>query len=143
MSETNQAHSQEEVVLSHDEKMVNLAANIMYVLDSWKLSGEEIIDILALPDSIKVRHLSQFRRDKAFPDLPEVNERIRHIIGITDALQTSYPTSPHMATFWLHNKSKRFKGKSPVQIIINRGLDGLIDIRKHLDCTYDWFSDDN
>lgn len=129
--------------LSHEEQMRNLSSNIMFILDSWKLSGEQIISLLALPDTVKVRHLSQFRRNTPFPDLPQVNERIHHIIGIMDALNTSYPTSPHMANFWLHNKSKRFKGKSPVQVITSRGLDGLIDIRRHLDCTYDWFSDNH
>jgi len=122
---------------------VKLGNSIMAILDSWKLSGDEILNVLALPEKIKVRHLGQFRKDNPLPDTPEVNNRISHIIGITKALQTSYPTNPSMAQFWLNKESKRFNNKTPINIIINGGLEGLVDIRKHLDCTYDWFSDKN
>jgi hypothetical protein len=122
---------------------VKLGNTIMAILDSWKLSGDEILNVLALPKKIKVRHLGQFRKDNPLPDTAEVNNRISHIIGITKALQTSYPTNPHMAQFWLNKASKRFNNQTPVHVIISGGLEGLIDIRKHLDCTYDWFSDDN
>jgi len=125
------------------EHKVKLGNTIMAILDSWKLSGEEILHVLALPTKIKVRHLGQFRKDKPLPDTSEVNARICHIIGITKALQTSYPTNPHMAQFWLNKASKRFNNQTPVHVITSGGLEGLIDIRKHLDCTYDWFSDNN
>ena len=126
--------------IEHSQK-IELAMAIMTTLDNWKLSGEEILNVLALPDKIKVRHLGQFRKEHALPDTPEVNERIRHIIGISKALRTSYPMNPQMATFWLNQKTKRFKNQTPIQVITTSGLQGLVDIRKHLDCTYDWFSD--
>jgi hypothetical protein len=115
--------------------------SILAILDNWKLSGDEILQVLALPNDIKVRHLGQYRKDRALPDLPAVNERVKHIIGITKALQTSYPTNPHMAKFWLNQASKRFKNQTPLQVITTQDLDGLITIRKHLDCSYDWFND--
>lgn len=122
---------------------VKLGNTIMAILDSWKLSGNEILNVLALPKNIKVRHLGQFRKENPLPDTAEVNNRIDHIIGITKALQTSYPTNPNMAQFWLNKENKQFKNQTPIQIITNGGLEGLIDIRKHLDCSYDWFSDNN
>ncbi|MFK5894027.1 MAG: DUF2384 domain-containing protein [Pseudomonadota bacterium] len=122
---------------------IELAMAIMATLDNWKLSGDEILNVLALPKKVKVRHLGQFRKENPLPDTPEVNERIRHIIGITKALRTSYPMNPHMAKFWLNQKTKRFNNQTPLQVITANGLEGLVDIRKHLDCTYDWFSDNN
>jgi hypothetical protein len=138
----SKSNVQSESKQSEDEtKLVKLGTTILAILDNWKLSGDEILQVLALPDNIKVRHLGQYRKDRALPDLPEVNERVKHIIGITNALQTSYPTNPHMAKFWLNQTSKRFKNQTPLQVITSRGLNGLIDIRKHLDCSYDWFND--
>jgi hypothetical protein len=116
---------------------------VMYALDDWKLEGEHILSVLALPDSVKVRHLAQFRKSRAFPDTPEVNERVRHIIGIIDALSTSYPTNPKMSLFWMTRRSKKFNDRSPIQVIVEDKLEGLITIRKHLDCSYDWFGDSN
>ena len=114
---------------------------VMHMLDDWKLDGEQILAVMSLPDKIKVRHLSKFRQSEAFPETPEVSERFRHILGIIDALATSYPTNPRMSLFWMARKSKRFQNRTPIQVIVEDDLEGLITIRKHLDCSYDWFGD--
>ena len=124
-------------------KAVYLANNVMNILDSWKLSGEEILKVLALPESIKIRHLGQYRKDKPFPELPEVTERIRHILGIANALRTSYPTNPNMGIFWLNQKTHKFKNQKPIPLIATGLLEEIITIRKHLDCSYDWYDDSN
>ena len=124
-------------------KAVYLANNVMNILDSWKLSGEDILKVLALPKSIKIRHLGQFRKDTALPDLPEVTERTRHILGIANALRTSYPTNPNMGTFWLNQKTHKFQNQKPIALIATGILDNIVIVRKHLDCSYDWYTDDN
>ncbi len=129
--------------LSLDDHNIELTQAVMHTLDDWKLDGEHILSIMALPETVKVRHLSQYRNSIAFPDTPEVTERLRHILGIIDALSTSYPTNPRMSLFWMTRNSKKFQNRAPVQVIIEDGLEGLITIRKHLDCSYDWFGDTN
>ena len=126
-----------------DGHAIKVTQAVMHTLDDWKLSGDNILTLMALPNKIKVRHLSQFRNSRAFPDTPQVNERLRHILGIIDALATSYPTNPRMSLFWMTRNSKKFKNRSPLQVIVEDDLDGLISIRKHLDCSYDWFGDSN
>lgn len=126
-----------------DDHNIELTQAVMHVLDDWKLGGDHILSVMALPEKIKVRHLSQYRNSLAFPDTPEVNERLRHVLGIIDALATSYPTNPRMSLFWMTRSSKKFQNRTPVQVIIEDDLEGLITIRKHLDCSYDWFGDTN
>jgi len=126
-----------------DDHNIEVAQAVMHALDSWKLDGKHILSVMALPDKVKVRHLSQFRNTSAFPDTPEVNERVRHVIGIINALATSYPTNQSMSLFWMTRSSKKFNGRSPIQVIVEDDLEGLITIRKHLDCSYDWFGDSN
>lgn len=128
--------------LSEDDN-IKLTQAVMHALDDWKLDGEHILSVMALPDDIKVRHLAQFRKSRAFPDIPEVNTRLRHVLGIIDALATSYPTNPRMSLFWMTRSSKKFQDRSPIQVIVEEDLEGLIRIRKHLDCSYDWFGDSN
>ncbi|MBE9526192.1 MAG: hypothetical protein IME94_04375 [Proteobacteria bacterium] len=127
----------------NDENNIKLTQAVMHTLDEWKLDGEQILSIMSLPENVKVRHLSKFRRTDAFPDTPEVTERFRHVIGIIDALATSYPTNPRMSIFWMARKSKKFKNRTPIQVIVEDKLEGLVTIRKHLDCSYDWFGDSN
>lgn len=129
--------------LLNDDNSVELTIAVMHALDDWKLDGEHILSVMALPKDIKIRHLAQFRKSRAFPDIPEVNERLRHVLGIIDALSTSYPTNPRMSLFWMTRTSKKFDDRSPIQVIVEDDLEGLITIRKHLDCSYDWFGDSN
>ncbi len=123
--------------LTSDEQIV-LTVRIMQILDGWGMSAEEIISSLALPEKTPTRALRRYRENTAFPVSPELAERVGHIIGITDALRTSFPHNPNMDKMWIRQRSKKLNNQIPLQIIIENGLEGIIEIRKHLDCSYDW-----
>lgn len=123
--------------MTQDEQ-ISLTVSIMVILDGWGMSAAEIISLLALPEKTPTRALRRYRENTAFPVTAEVEERIEHILGITDALRTSYPHNPQMGKIWIRQRSKKLKNQIPLQIIIENGLSGIIEIRKHLDCSYDW-----
>lgn len=123
--------------LSPDEE-VQLTVQIMQILDDWGMTSQEIIELLALPGKTPARALRRYRENTAFPMTAEVLERLEHIVGITDALRTSYPHNPQMGKLWIRQKSKKLNNQIPLQIIIENGLEGIVEIRKHLDCSYDW-----
>lgn len=123
--------------MTQDEQ-VTLTIRIMEILDGWGMSAAEIISLLALPEKTPARALRRYRENTAFPITAEVEERLEHIIGITDALRTSYPHNPQMGKLWIRQRSKKLKNQIPLQIIIENGLQGIIEIRKYLDCSYDW-----
>lgn len=120
------------------DEQVALTVIIMEILDGWGLSSAEIITLLALPDKTPTRALRRYRENTSFPMTDSLNERLEHIIGITDALRTSYPHNPHMGKMWIRQRSKKLQNQIPLQIIVENGLQGIIEIRKHLDCSYDW-----
>lgn len=126
--------------LTQDEQ-VELTVRIMEILDSWGMSSTEIISLIALPEKTPTRALRRYRENTAFPISPELEERISHIVGITEALRTSYPHNPHMGKMWMRQRCKKLNNQIPLQIVIEKGLEGIIEIRKHLDCSYDWHSD--
>lgn len=126
--------------LTPDEQ-VALTVHVMEILDGWGMSSAEIISLIALPDKTPTRALRRYRENTAFPVSVELNERVKHIIGITDALRTSYPHNPNMGKMWIRQRSKKLNNQIPLQIILESGLEGIIEIRKHLDCSYDWHSD--
>jgi len=121
-----------------EDEQITLTISIMGILDGWGMSAAEIISLLALPDKTPTRALRRYRENTPFPVTAEVEERIDHILGITDALRTSYPHNPQMGKMWIRQRSKKLKNQIPLQIIIENGLEGIIEIRKHLDCSYDW-----
>jgi len=118
-----------------DERM-SLTINIMLELDTWGLTADELIEILQLPSGTPKRALRKYRENTSFPVDKELNIRLEHLIGIINALRTSFPHSRNMSSFWMKKTNKRFENQSPVKLIKAEGLVGLITIRKHLDCSY-------
>lgn len=126
--------------MSADEQIA-LTVRIMEILDGWGMTSEEIISVIALPEKTPTRALRRYRDKTAFPVSVELEERLDHIIGITEALRTSYPHNPNMGKMWIRQRSKKLNNQIPLQIIVENGLEGIVEIRKHLDCSYDWHSD--
>jgi len=124
-----------------DDERSMLSRGVMNILDQWGLNAEQAVAILNLPEKTPTRMLRRYRDDTPLPDTQLVNDRINHILGIADALRTSWPHNPSMGLIWMKQKNSRFNKRRPVNIITEDGLDGIVQIRCHLDCSYDWFND--
>ncbi len=121
------------------EDYSRLTRLIMVILDEWGLSAAEQLSVLNLPEKTPTRALRKYRDGQAFPKTPEVFERIEHIAGIFEALRTSYPHNKQMARIWMSRCNKHFVERPPIVVIREDGLRGLVQVRAHLDCTFDWF----
>lgn len=123
--------------LSPDDK-IEITRSVMRILDEWEISGEGIIRLLGLPEDTRNRHLEKYRHKTAFPDDPELWRRLEHVIGIADALRTTYPLNGRVGVLWLHKPHRRFRGRTPIQIMVEGGLNGMHRVRSDLDCSYAW-----
>lgn len=110
----------------------------MELLDNWGTDGQQKIILLGLPQDMRTRKLERYRQDESFPDTEVVNKHLEHLIGIADALRTSYPRNIEMGSLWLKKPHKRFENQTPLSVMTGRGLDGLIRVRSHLDCSFAW-----
>jgi hypothetical protein len=120
------------------EQRLELTRLILSVLDDWNVRAADQITLLGLPDDTKPRAMKRYGDTHALPDEPEINQRIEHLAGIADALRTSYPRNPAMGRFWLNRSCNWFDGRTPLRIMLEGGLDGVIAVRCHLDCAFDW-----
>ena len=121
-----------------NEQRVDLARAVISILDHWGLSAADQVAILALPPGTRPGMIRQYREHKALPDDAEVAERIEHLAGIADALRTSYPLNGAMDAIWMNTVNRRFDDRTPLEVMIHDGLSGVIAVRAHLDCTFDW-----
>lgn len=128
-----------EQTMSQEDRAA-LARAIMAILDRWGLDAAQTVALLNLPEKTPTRMLRRYRDDTPFPDTREVNERLEHIIGIADALRTTYPHNPSMGLVWMRQKNKRFSRRAPVRVMVEDGLEGIVAVRSHLDCSFDWFN---
>jgi hypothetical protein len=122
----------------NDAERVALSRHVVELLDRWGVEGEHQIALLGLPPETKPRALRRYYENTALPNTPDVNERIDHLLGIADALRTSNPCSATADVIWLHAINHRFDRRTPLDAMVQDGLGGMLAVRTHLDCAYDW-----
>lgn len=120
-----------------DKNNVIITKMTMQVLDDWGLEGKQIIQLLALPSSVRIRHLEKYRNGDSFPMNKETISRIEHVAGIADALRTTYPRNTQMGSRWLHTPHRRFRNSTPIETMLKSDT-GLLRVRSELDCAYAW-----
>ena len=89
-----------------DEEFLYITKTVMNVLDSWNLSTEETVNVLGLSSQTRKRQLDKYRTLKAFPKDDLIIKRLSHIVGISDALRTTFPRNKNMAEKWLRTQHR-------------------------------------
>lgn len=125
----------------NQEERLALARLTMDILQSWGLTAAQQVCLLNMPEDVRPRSMQRYSHDTPLPDTPGVNERISHVLGIADALRTSFPLNEQMGAFWLSRANKRFANRAPISVMLEDGLPGVLSVRMHLDCAYDWHID--
>ncbi len=111
---------------------------VMKALDEWGLTGEQILHILDLPKTERSRHLAKYRKDTPFPDDEKVNCRVQYLLGIIDALRTTYPRNVQMGARWMVKPHVRLNNRCPLQAMLEDGETGVVAVLSELDCAYAW-----
>ena len=111
---------------------------VMKALDDWGLSGEQILAVLDFPATERSRHLAKYRKDTPFPDDEKVVSRVTFLLGIIDALRTTYPRNLQMGARWMAQPHVRLKNRCPLQAMLEDGETGVVAVLSELDCAYAW-----
>lgn len=121
-----------------ETQRIAVTQKVMQAVDEWGLSGEQILAVLDFPAGERSRHLQKFRKDTPFPDLDQINQRLLRLLGIIDALRTTYPRNLQMGPRWMNQPHRRLKNRTPVHAMLEDGESGVIAVLSELDCTYAW-----
>ena len=112
---------------------------IMNAVDEWGMSNAQIMALLDFPKELcRGRHLQKFRKDEPFPDHEQITARMVRLLGIIDALRTTYPRNLQMGPRWMNAPHRRMKQRSPVATMLEDGESGVIAVLSELDCAYAW-----
>lgn len=115
-----------------------LGRRVVDMLDEWGIKASDQMSILALPEGTPTRMLRRYHEDTPLPDDPAVMQRVEHLLGIADALRTTFPRNAKIGLLWLKQPCRRLRSRRPMDIMIEDGLSGLITVRTHLDCSFAW-----
>jgi hypothetical protein len=124
-------------VLTREDR-TQLGHMVVNLLDDWGIKASDQVNILALPDGTPGRKMRRYHEDTPLPDDPEVMKRVEHLMGIADALRTTFPRNANIGLLWLKQPCRRLRSRRPLEIMIEDGLNGLITVRTHLDCAFAW-----
>jgi len=121
-----------------EQDRLDLGRLVINTLDEWGISSADQVAMLALPGKVSGRSLRRFQDDTPLPDDPDVLKRVEHLLGIADALRTTFPRNDRIAVIWLSQPCKRLRRRRPVDNMLEDGLSGMITVRTHLDCSFAW-----
>lgn len=121
-----------------EEDRTKLGRMVVNMLEDWGIKASDQLNILALPDGTPTRMLRRYQDDTPLPDDSDVMKRVEHLIGIEDALRTTFPRNAQIGLHWLKQPCKRLRRRRPLDIMVEDGLSGLITVRTHLDCSFAW-----
>ena len=122
----------------NDQQKLMRTLKVMSALDEWGLNGEQILLVLDFPKTERSRHLAKYRKDTPFPDDEKVASRVKFLLGIIDALRTTYPRNVQMGARWMAEPHIRLKNRCPLQAMLEDGEQGVVAVLSELDCAYAW-----
>ena len=120
------------------ERQILLTQKVMASLDDWGLSAADQVNVLDLPEGTRTRKLRAYHEDTPFPATDEVEFRVVRLLGIIDALRTTYPKNAAMGGRWMKTPHRRFQNRTPLQVMVEEGSTGVNAVLAELDCTYAW-----
>jgi len=124
---------------SQQEAISDISRAVVGLLESWQLKTADMQNLLLLPTSYRARKFSKLREGReVLPDDEQVLRRAGYLLRISEALRTSYPCNPEMSGRWIRMRHRRFRNKTPLDMILNEGETGLIAVLSELDCTFSW-----
>jgi len=115
---------------SHDR--VAIAVMLMKLFDHWQLDAVEQLHLLGLSPSNRSA-LSRYRKGGALANNRDLLDRAGHLLGIHKSLRMLFPNDRKLAYAWMKTPNKAFKGKTPVEIVVEYGFESLLMVRAYLD----------
>lgn len=118
--------------LQSAEARRTLAAAVMRLFEHWALPAEDQLVLLGLnPDSRTT--LNRYRQGGALAASRDLLDRAGHLLGIHKSLRLLFPRNRELAYAWMRSRNRAFDGRTPVEVVAEYGLPGLLLVRTYLD----------
>ena len=113
------------------EARIRLAGMVMRLLEHWQLTTAEQAQLLGLSSGSRST-LARYRGGEPLADNRDLVDRAGHLLGIHKSLRLLFPHDRDLAYRWMTQSNLRF-GARPVDLIAERGFEGLLAVRRYLD----------
>lgn len=114
------------------DERARLAKMVTRLFDHWQLDTATQAELLGLSAGSRTA-LSRYRRGTPLPDSRDLMDRVGHLFGIHKSLRLLYPDNPELAYDWPQRRNASLDRYTPLEIMLEQGLPGLVAIRGYLD----------
>ncbi len=119
------------VDLRSRQSRARLAGMVTKLFDHWQLTAAEQAEALGL--SVGSRStLARYRAGEPLADNRDLLDRAGHLLGIHKSLRVLFPRDRDLAYRWMTQPNRRM-GVRPIDLVIDRGFEGLLAVRRYLD----------
>lgn len=116
---------------SKDERS-RLAGMIMRLFERWGVDTTAQAELLGLSGGSRTA-VSRYRRGAPLPESRDLIDRVGNLFGIHKSLRLLYPHNPELVYRWPTLRNATLDQYTPVEIMIEQGLPGIVAIRGYLD----------
>lgn len=114
------------------ETRTTLAKAITRLFDEWRLDNPERATLLGLAGNSRTT-LNRYRSGKPLGNSRDLLDRAGHLLGIHKNLMLLFPENPEIRNAWMSTANRRFGSKTPIQVVDEQGLTGLLMVRAELE----------
>ncbi|MGD8939075.1 MAG: hypothetical protein PVJ72_06830, partial [Gammaproteobacteria bacterium] len=123
---------------SEHEQQIDLTKTLLSVFNNWNIDPRDQIALLGLPEDTKPRMLNRFRAGMDIPNNPQFLQRAHYILSISNAVDSLFPHNATAANYWVTTHSESFAKKSPLDIMLIHGVEGMEYILNLLNGEDEW-----
>lgn len=115
-----------------EEGRIALAKMVTKLFDHWKLSTENQLVLLGLPERCR-GSLELYRKGTPLADSPDLLGRVATLLSIHRSLRVLFPQNREIVYLWPTTANRAFGDLSLVDIARKDGFPGLLAVKRYLD----------
>lgn len=109
-----------------------LARMVCTLFDHWGLKLQQQCALLGLRPGSRAS-IARYRQGAPLADRRDLLDRVGHLMAIHKSLRLLYPHNRDLVYRWPTSRNGDFGNVAPVEIMIARGLVGMIEVSGYLD----------
>lgn len=109
-----------------------MARMVTNAFDHWGLPPKESLAMLGLSENSSTS-LQRYREGNPLRTNRDLMDRAGHILAIHKNLRLLFPHDRERAYRWMRTRNRAFGHQTPAEVIEDRGFQGLLMVRTHLD----------
>lgn len=121
------------VVDLHDKNSRSaLAQMATRLFEHWLLNPAQQAALLGLSSDSRTS-VARYKKGYPLADNVDLIRRVGHLLGIHKSLRILFPYDRDLAYQWVTRPHAVFEGKTPLDVMIAHGYEGILAVRRYLD----------